>query len=269
MAGTERMAGLHGKIALVSGAAQGIGLAIAKRFTADGASVVITDRNAAGGEAAAAALREAGLAAEFIACDVAEPSAVAQVLAATIKRHGRLDVLVNNAAIIDNAAFLDLDLETFDRVLGVNLRSYFVLGQAAGRQMVAQVKSGGTPGTIINMSSVNDHFALPDHVAYTVAKGGVRQLTRAMAVALAPHGIRVNAIGPGSILTPLLANVVTDEAARRRILSRTPLGRIGEPEEVAAIAAFLAGPDSSYVTGETIYCDGGRIPLNYTVPVAD
>jgi glucose 1-dehydrogenase len=263
------MAGLQNKIALVTGAAQGIGLAIAKRFTTDGATVVLADLNRDAGAAAAGELAKNGAKAHFMACDVADPAACAALLAQIIKDHGRLDVLVNNAAIIDSANFLDLDLATFDRILGVNLRACFVLGQAAGRQMVAQLKAGGAPGTIINMSSVNDHFALPDHVAYTVAKGGVRQLTRAMAVALAPHGIRVNAIGPGSILTPLLANVVTDDAARRKILSRTPLGRIGQPEEVAAVAAFLAGPDASYITGETIYCDGGRIPLNYTVPVAD
>ena len=263
------MGTLTGKVALVTGAAQGIGFAIAQRFAADGAKVAIADINSPVGRMAQAAIEKAGGAASFHACDLATPAEAAKLLEAVAASHGRLDILVNNAAVIDNAAFLDLDLETFDRVLGINLRSYFVLGQAAARLMVKQVQAGGAPGSIINMSSVNDHFALPDHVAYTVAKGGVRQLTRAMALALAPHGIRVNAIGPGSILTPLLANVVTDDAARRRILSRTPLGRIGSPDEVAAVAAFLAGPDSSYVTGETIYCDGGRIPLNYTVPVAD
>lgn len=263
------MGNLTGKTALITGAAQGIGLAIAKRFTADGAAVVMADSNAAAGEREATSLREAGRNVRFVACDVTSHDDLSALLATVSASFGKLDVLVNNAAIIDTAGFLDLAVETFDQVLDVNLRSYFVLGQAVARQMVADVKAGQPPGTIINMSSVNDHFALPDHVAYTVAKGGVRQLTRAMAVALAPHGIRVNAIGPGSILTPMLGNIITDDAARRKILSRTPLGRIGAPEEVAAIAAFLAGPDASYITGETIYCDGGRIPLNYTVPVAD
>jgi len=261
------MSSLQGKVALISGAAQGIGQAIAKRFAADGATIAIADINQQEGAATAAAISKSGAVAELFTCDVADPVQMGGLLPAVLARFGQLDILVNNAAIIDNAAFLDLDLATFDQVLGVNLRSYFVLGQAAARHMVAQAKAGHAAGTIINMSSVNDHFALPDHAAYTVAKGGVRQLTRAMAMALAPHGIRVNAIGPGSILTPLLANVMTDAAARSRILSRTPLGRIGMPEEVAAIASFLAGSDSSYVTGQTIYCDGGRIPLNYTVPV--
>ena len=259
---------LEGKVALVTGAAQGIGLAIVKRYVADGAAVILSDRNDAAGAGQAEALRKSGADVRFVHCDVAEPKQIEALMAASLKAFGRVDVLVNNAAIIDTAGFLDLDLETFDRVLAINLRSYFVLGQAVARQMVAQIKTGSAPGAIINMSSVNDHFALPDHVAYTVAKGGVRQLTRAMAVALAPQGIRVNAIGPGTIVTPLIANVVTDDAVRRRILSRTPLGRFGEADEVASIASFLAGRDSSYVTGETIYCDGGRIPLNYTVPVA-
>lgn len=263
------MGTLGGKLALVSGAAQGIGLAIATRLAGDGARVVLLDRNEAGGKAAAAAIGKTGGAASFHMCDLADAGAVARLLAELPAADASPDILVNNAAVIDNAPFLDLDLAEFDRVLGVNLRSYFVLGQAVAKRMVAKVEAGGAPGSIINMSSVNDHFGLPDHVAYTVAKGGVRQLTRAMAIALAPHGIRVNAIGPGSIATPMLNNVMTDASARQRILSRTPLGRLGGPEEVAAIVSFLAGPDSSYITGETIYCDGGRIPLNYTVPVTE
>ena len=261
------MAALQGKRALVTGAAQGIGLAIAQRLAAEGAAVMLADVNAEAVTAAAAALSARGFKAVAAPGDVSDPAVAVALAASASMTLGGIDILVNNAAIIDSADFLALDLATFDKVMGVNIRAYFVLGQAVARLMVAQVKAGGAPGAIVNMSSVNDHFALPDHVAYTVAKGGVRQLTRAMALALAPHGIRVNAIGPGSIGTAMLGNVMTNEAARHRILSRTPLGRVGTPEEVAGIAAFLAGPDASYITGETIYCDGGRIPLNYTVPV--
>lgn len=260
---------LKDKVAVVTGAAQGIGLAIAERFVAEGAKVLLADRNADLGEREARRLAREGGYASFVACDVGEANAGEFLVGAALKAHERIDVLVNNAAIIDNAQFLDLDVAEFDRVLGINLRAYFVIGQAAARQMVAQVKAGGQPGSIVNMSSVQEHFGLPDHVAYSVAKGGVRQLTRAMAVALAPHGVRVNAIGPGTIATPLLKNVIVNDDFRRRILSRTPLGRVGEPSEVASVAAFLASEDASYVTGETIYCDGGRIPLNYTVPVPD
>jgi NAD(P)-dependent dehydrogenase (short-subunit alcohol dehydrogenase family) len=125
------------------------------------------------------------------------------------------------------------------------------------------------PGAIVTMSSINAWFGLPDHVAYSVSKGGVMQLTKAMAIALAPLGIRVNAIGPGTIETPLIKDVVRDEAFRGKVLSRTPLGRFGQPEEIAAVASWLLSQDASYLTGTTIYADGGRMPLNYVVPVAD
>jgi NAD(P)-dependent dehydrogenase (short-subunit alcohol dehydrogenase family) len=135
--------------------------------------------------------------------------------------------------------------------------------------MVDRVKAGGKPGSIINMSSVNAVFAIANQVPYSVSKGGLNQLTKVSALSLAPHGIRVNAIGPGSIMTEMLASVNSDKAARHRVLSRTPLGRVGNPSEIAGVAAFLASEDASYVTGQTIYADGGRLPLNYTVPVAD
>jgi glucose 1-dehydrogenase len=154
-------------------------------------------------------------------------------------------------------------------VLRVNLQGAFLVGQAAARQMVAQVKAGRPPGTIINMSSINAVVAIPNQVPYCVSKGGLNQLTKVMALALAPHGIRVNGIGPGSIMTEILQAVATDKDAKRRLLSRTPLGRIGEPDEVAALACFLASADAAYITGQTIYPDGGRLGLNYTVPVKD
>src|SRR5690606_16941892 len=123
--------------------------------------------------------------------------------------------------------------------------------------------------SIVNMSSINAVFAIANQVPYSVSKGGMSQLTKVMALSLAPYGIRVNAIGPGSIMTDMLASVNSDPAAKNRILSRTPMGRIGDPSEIASIAAFLASPDASYVTGQTIYADGGRLPLNYTVPVPE
>jgi NAD(P)-dependent dehydrogenase (short-subunit alcohol dehydrogenase family) len=135
--------------------------------------------------------------------------------------------------------------------------------------MVEQIADGGEPGVIVNMSSINAVVAIPNHVPYSVSKGGMRQLTNVMALALAPHGIRVNAVGPGSIMTDLLRSVADDAEARRKILSRTPLLRIGEPEEVASIVAFLVSPDASYITGQTIYADGGRLALNYTVQPPD
>jgi NAD(P)-dependent dehydrogenase (short-subunit alcohol dehydrogenase family) len=135
--------------------------------------------------------------------------------------------------------------------------------------MVAQVKAGKGAGTIINMSSINAVVAISNHTPYCVSKGGIDQLTKVMALALAPYGIRVNAIGPGSIMTDILKAVATDKEAKRRILARTPLGRIGAPDEIASIAVFLASQEASYISGETIYADGGRLALNYTVPVED
>ena len=253
---------LEGKVAVVTGAARGIGAACARRFAAEGAAVVIGDILEEQGEATAQSIREAGGTAAFVACDTGDGPQARALIAETVSRHGRIDVLVNNAGIFTIADFLDVTEEDFDRVLRVNLRGYFLVGQAAAREMAA-----AGSGSIVNMSSVNGVMAIDSIAAYVVSKGGVNQLTSVMALALAPKGIRVNAIGPGTILTELSGSLLTDEAARRRVLSRTPMGRVGQPEEIAGIAVFLASDDSSYVTGQVIYADGGRMRLNYTMPV--
>ncbi len=262
---------LAGKVAIVTGAAQGIGRACAERLAKEGAKVVLTDVNAGSGQRAAQEIAAAGGTAQFVACDVAKEADVQAALAATLKAHGRIDVVVNNAGILDDAPFLELPVAEFDRILGVNLRGAFLMGQAAARQMVKQGTPAGASqaGAIVNMSSINERFALPDHVAYSISKGGISQLTKAMAIALAPHGIRVNAVGPGTIETPLLEGVIKDKAFREKVLSRTPIGRFGQPREIAAIVAWLASEEASYVTGTTIFADGGRLPLNYVVPVRE
>lgn len=257
---------LDGKIAIVTGGAHGIGYAIVRRFLSDGARVVIADIDERAGETAAEELAELGPV-RFVPTDVAEKLDVHNLIAATMDAHGDIDILVNNAAIVHNAGFLDVPEADFDRVLKVNLKGPFLCGQAVARFMKEKVEGGGPPGAIVNLSSINAVVALADQVAYTVSKGGVAQLTRVMALALAPYGIRVNAIGPGSVMTDMLKTVMADDDARERILMRTPLGRVGEPGEIAAIAAFLASDDSSYMTGETIYADGGRLSLNGIVPV--
>ncbi len=257
---------LDGRVAIVTGGAKGIGYAVVRRFLHDGARVVIADTDEKAGNVAAEELSDFG---DVIAvgCNVAERLDVHNLIAAALDRFGDVDILVNNAGIVHKTGFLDLDEADFSRVLDVNLKGAFLCGQAVARHLVEKVNGGGAPGAIVNMSSVNAVFALPDQVAYSVSKGGINQLTKVMALSLAPYGIRVNAVGPGSIMTDLLKGVVSDQAAMRKVLSRTPLGRIGEPREIAAIASFLASDEASYISGQTIYADGGRLPLNYTVEV--
>jgi glucose 1-dehydrogenase len=259
---------LKDKTAIVTGGASGIGKAIAERFVSEGARVMIGDVNADKGGALVLALGGAAKAV-FFKADMSKQADIAALAEAAAAAFGAIDILVNNAGIVHAADFLDLTAEDFDRVLNVNLRGSFLLGQAVARQMAARVKAGGPAGTIINMSSVNAVFAIANQVPYSVSKGGINQLTKVMALSLASYGIRVNAIGPGSIMTDMLASVNADPAAKSRILSRTPMGRIGDPSEIASIAAFLASDDASYITGQTIYADGGRLPLNYVVPVKD
>ena len=250
---------LKNRIAIITGAARGIGLACAERFVAEGAHVVIADVLDEIGKAEAKRLG-----ATYMHCDVSKSSDVNAVVAAVVKQHGAVDILLNNAAINISGDFLETSEADYDKVLDINLKGSFLMLQACAREMVKQAA-----GSIINMSSVNDTLAIPSIVSYCVAKGGVSQLTRATSISLAPHGIRVNAIGPGSIMTDMLKSVVNDKAAMARVMSRTPMGRVGEPSEIASIAVFLASDESSYVTGQTIYADGGRMPLNYTMPVKE
>jgi NAD(P)-dependent dehydrogenase (short-subunit alcohol dehydrogenase family) len=261
---------LAGKVAVVTGAAQGIGRACAERFLKDGARVVIGDVNAAQLAKTAADLGNPDSLAT-LRTDVSKRADVDALVQLAADRFGRLDVIVNNAGIARTQQFLDITEEDFDTVLGINLKGAFFGTQAAARQMIAQNDAGmGSGGVVINMSSVNALLAIPALSTYAMSKGAINQLTTTAAVALAPHNIRVVGIGPGTILTELVAQqIMTSEAARKSVLSRTPIGRCGEPGEVASVASFLASEDASYVTGQTVYVDGGRMILNYTVPVKD
>jgi NAD(P)-dependent dehydrogenase (short-subunit alcohol dehydrogenase family) len=201
------------------------------------------------------------LGATYLHCDVGDKAQVEAVVAHTLQAHGRIDVLVNNAGIFKAANFLDVTEEDFDAVLRINLKGSFLMGQAVARPMALRGK-----GSIIHMSSVNGVLAIPTIASYNVSKGGINQLTRVMALALSDQGVRVNAVAPGTIATELAAKaVLTSDEAKARILSRTPMRRLGEPSEIADTVAFLASDAASYITGEIIVVDGGRMALNYTV----
>jgi len=256
------MSQLAGRKALVVAGAAGIGRACVERFAAEGASVVFSDINRAAGAALESALRAAGHQAWFCESDAGVPDQVRALVARAVELMGGLDLLLNNAGIAVSKDFLELTDEDFDRTVDVNLKAAFVASQAAARHML----STGTRGTITSMSSVNAVLNIPNLLTYNITKGGLNQLTRNLAIRLAPHGIRVNAIGPGTILTDLVKKTIyTSDAAKAAVMSRTPMGRAGEVDEIASIAVFLACAASSYVTGQVIYADGGRLPLNYTV----
>jgi len=255
---------LKDKVCVITGAAQGIGEACAMRFANEGAKVVVSDVQIEKGEAVAKAIRNAGGEAIFFACDVSQKSDCVDLIQAAVDAFGSVDVHLSNAAIIAAKEFLDITEEDWEQTVGVNLNGFFYAGQAAAAQMVKQGS-----GNIINMSSINAVVAIPTATPYTVCKGGVLQLTKSMALSLAPYGIRVNAVGPGTIATEMGKTMMSNPAAKKRVLSRTPLGRPGEPDEIASVCVFLASDDASYITGETIYCDGGRLPQNYPLDVAD
>ncbi len=227
-----------------------------RRFAREGAAVVIADIDDARGQALATALQ-----ASYMRCDVGDKAQVDALVQHTVAMHGRIDVLINNAGIFKAADFLDVLEADFDAVLRVNLNGAFLVGQAVAREMV---KTGS--GAIVNMSSVNGVLAIPNIASYNVSKGGINQLTRVMALSLADKGVRVNAVAPGTIATGLAAKaVLTSAQATQKIMSRTPLKRFGTPEEIADVAAFLASDAASYMTGEIVVVDGGRMALNYTV----
>jgi NAD(P)-dependent dehydrogenase (short-subunit alcohol dehydrogenase family) len=244
-------------IALITGGAQGIGYACAEAIAESGARIVLADIKA---EAVVAAAARLGRGAVGLACDMSDPVAVLAMFDKIEAEIGPVSILVNNAGIAAPAPFLELPLEQWQKVLDVNLTGVFVATQRAAKTMVAK----GIQGAIVNMSSVNAVVSIPAIAAYSASKGGVMQLTKAAALALAQYNIRVNAVGPGSIDTEMMAGVNANPEALKTALSRTPLKRIGTAREVGDVVAFLVSAKASYITGETIYVDGGRLGLNYT-----
>ena len=253
---------LKGKTAIVTGAARGIGKAIATALAREGATVVVVDLNADGAEQAAAEMRQAGFAASGVQADVTQKQSVDRLVQETLSRTGRIDILVNNAGVVSNTPILDLSEEEWDRTLAVNLRGVFVCSQCVGRVMASQ-----RSGRIVNIASLAGKVGAPGQAAYCASKHGVLGLTKVLAIDLAQFGINVNAICPGNTETEMMRYVFTKRAESRGqtfddlaqgILAKTPLGRFGQPDDVAQVAIFLVSPASAYVTGQTIDVDGGR-----------
>jgi len=251
-----------GKVAVVTGAARGIGRACAERLMAEGVKVAVVDIDQEAGQKTADELSQNGEVI-FVPCDVGSKNQVDEAVSLTLQKFGKIDILVNNAGITRRFDFLEFPEEDFDAVIRTNLKSVFLFGQRVALHMVERK----SPGSIVNMSSTSVIMTMPTIAAYAASKGGISSLTRAMALSLAAHDIRVNAVGPGTIVTELnQAALLSDEENRNRILSRTPLGRFGSGSDVASVVCFLASDEAGYMTGQTVYVDGGRAGLNYTMP---
>ena len=246
------MGRVEGKVALVAGAGGGIGGAGAEGLAHEGAAVICADIDAAAAEAVTARIRAAGGRAIATALDVRDRVAVDAAVSTAVREFGRLDVLLDCAGVSHGGNFIDLDHGEWERVIAVNLTGMFHLGQAAARQMVRQ---GG--GSIINVTSQLAEVARPERAAYVASKGGGRSLTHAMALDLAGHGIRVNAIAPGPTLTGLTRASYADPERLRATIAQIPLGRLGDPQDLVGAILFLASDESRWTTGSTVTVDGG------------
>jgi glucose 1-dehydrogenase len=247
---------LQDKVAIVTGAATGIGQAIAVRFAREGAAVVIDYI----GKPEVAANTQAlilsfGGKSTAVEADISKPDQVQNLIDAAVKAFGHLDIVVNNAGIEKKVAFVDYPLEELQKILDVNLIGPFLVSQAAARQMIQQ----GRGGRLINISSVHEDLPMPTNAAYCVSKGGLRMLTRTIAVELAKDKITVNNIGPGAVFTPIDADVESKPEMERALMREIPLNRWGKPEEIAGLAVYLASDEAAYITGSTYFIDGGML----------
>lgn len=254
------MAGrLSGKVAIVTGSSSGIGQSIAIRLASEGANIVIDYRNhAEGAEETKKQVEATGSRGIIVQADVSRLSDVQRLVDQAWQQLGSCDVLVNNAGVEKSADFWDVTEQDYDTVLDVNLKGPFFLTQA----FVRRLRDAKRPGRIVNISSVHEDMAFPHFSTYCVSKGGVRMFTRNLAVELGPLGITINNIAPGAIATPINKKLLDDKPKLDALLKNIPLGRMGSPEEVATLTAFLASDDAAYITGSTYTIDGG-LTVNY------
>jgi glucose 1-dehydrogenase len=245
---------LENKVAIVTGGSLGIGAGIVRRLAAEGAAVTLDYHvHSAAADAIADEVKQRGGKALVVQADVSQVQDLQKLIEQTVAAFGRLDLMVNNAGIEKPQPFADVSPDDFDRQIGVDLRGPFFGTQLAVKQMIAQ----GGGGCIINISSVHEDLPMPGNVVYCMAKGGLRMFTRTLANALAEHKIRIVNIGPGAIATPINKETQEDPQRRDALLAEIPLKRIGQPEDVAAAVAWLASDDASYITGTTLFVDGG------------
>jgi len=247
---------LAGKVAAVTGGDQGIGRAIAERLAQDGADVAICYRkNKKGADEVVAAIAATKRRAAAFQADVGIVADGQRFIDEAVAALGKVDILINNAGLEKRADFWDVTEEDFDAVLNVNLKGMFFVTQA----VVRHLRQTGRPGKIINISSVHEELPFPHFASYCASKGGIKMLTRNLAIELAPNKITINSIAPGAIETPINTKLLNDPVKLKELLENIPLGRLGKPEDVAGIASFLASGDSDYVTGTTFFVDGGLL----------
>jgi len=243
---------LSGRVALVTGASKGLGRAMALGLAKAGCDLALCARDAGGLQETRAAALALGIRAETFTMDVLRRKSVGQAVDAVVAFFGKIDILVNNAGVNVRKTTLDLSEEEWDRVLDTNLKGYFLVAQAVAPHMIRQKR-----GKVINVSSIFGAVGMSNQLAYACSKGGIVQMTKVMAIEWAPHNVNVNAIGPTYFETPLVATLRHDPERFRFINERTPMGRWGQPEELEGTAIFLASKASDFITGQTIYVDGG------------
>ncbi|MDR3416580.1 MAG: 3-oxoacyl-ACP reductase FabG [Nevskia sp.] len=251
---------LEGKVALITGSGQGIGRGIAVRLAKEGADIIVDDRaDDSRAQETLAEIKALGRRGCVVSGDIGQSDNDRHIIADGIAQMGRIDILVNNAGVERHAPFLEVTEEDYDLVLDVNLRGAFFTTQAFAKHLI----DDGRPGRVINISSVHEELPFPNFSPYCASKGALKMLMRNLAVELAPHGITVNNVAPGAIATPINTKLLNDPQLLQRLQQNIPLKRLGTPDDVAGLVAFLASPDADYITAATLYVDGGLM-RNYS-----